>query len=158
MPGIIVGVDGSPHSRRALQWALSEAAARHAPLTVLSVREERAITCTTRDLNQDQAAEEGQQLVDLAVSSQSGPATPVTVQVIPGSPAAELLGAGQHADLLVVGSRGSGGLGRRGAGSVSRQVAYDSPCPVVIIVRPTAAGQAGMQGAARSRSAGAREG
>ena len=42
MPGIIVGVDGSSHSRRALQWALSEAAARHAPLTVLSVRDERA--------------------------------------------------------------------------------------------------------------------
>ena len=97
-------VDGSPQSRRALQWALSEAAARHAPLTVLS--------------------------------SQSGPAPPVTVQVIPGSPAAELLGAGQHADLLVVGSRGSGGLGRRGVGSVSDQVASDAACPVVIIFQP----------------------
>ena len=113
MPGIIVGVDGSSQSRRALQWALSEAAARRAPLTVLSVRDDRAVTCTAADLTQDQAAEEVQELVDQAVSSQSGPA-PVTVQVIPGSPAAELLGAGQHADLLVVGSRGSGGLGRRG--------------------------------------------
>ena len=158
MPGIIVGVDGSPHSRRALQWALSEAAARHAPLTVLSVREERAITCTASDLTQDQAAEEVQELVDLAVSSQSGPAPPVAVQVIPGSPAAELLGAGHDADLLVVGSRGSGGLGQLGAGSVNSQVAYDSPCPVVIIFPPAAAGQAGMQGAARSRSAGASEG
>jgi nucleotide-binding universal stress UspA family protein len=158
MPGIIVGVDGSPHSRRALQWALSEAAARHAPLTVLSVRDDRAATCTTGDLNQDQAAEEVQALVDQVVSSQSGPAPPVTVQVIPGSPAAELIDAGHDADLLVVGSRGSGGLGRRGVGSVSSQVAYDSPCPVVIIFPPTAAGQAGMQGAARSRSAGAREG
>ena len=158
MPGIIVGVDGSPHSRRALQWALSEAAARHAPLTVLSVRDERTVTCTAGDPTQDQAAEEVQALVDQAVSSQSGPAPPVTVQVIPGSPATELIAAGQHADLLVVGSRGSGGLGRRGAGSVSSQVAYDAPCPVVIIFPPTAAGQAGMQGAARSRSAGAREG
>ena len=116
MPGIIVGVDGSPHSRRALQWALSEAAARHAPLTVLSVREERAITCTASDLTQDQAAEEVQELVDLAVSSQSGPAPPVTVQVIPGSPAAELIDAGHDADLLVMGSRGSGGLGQLGGG------------------------------------------
>ena len=96
--------------------------------------------------------------MDPAVSSESGPATPVTVQVIPGSPAAELLGAGQHADLLVVGSRGSGGLGQRGAGSVSSQVAYHSSRPVVIIVPPTAVDQAGMQGADRSRSAGAREG
>ena len=37
MPGIIVGIDGSAHSRRALEWAVSEAATRHAPLTVLTV-------------------------------------------------------------------------------------------------------------------------
>jgi nucleotide-binding universal stress UspA family protein len=133
MPGIIVGVDGSSHSRLALQWALSEAAARHAPLTVLSARHDRAVTCTAGDLTQDQVAEEVQELVDQAVSSQSGPAPPVTVQVIPGSPAAELLSAGYHADLLVVGSRGSGGLSQLGVGSVSSQVAYDARCPVVII-------------------------
>lgn len=46
MPGIIVGVDGSSHSRLALQWALSEAAVRHAPLTVLSACHDRAVTCT----------------------------------------------------------------------------------------------------------------
>ena len=38
MPGIIVGVDGSGHSQRALEWAMKEAAIRHAPLTVLTVR------------------------------------------------------------------------------------------------------------------------
>ena len=37
MPGIIVGVDGSGHSQRALEWAMKEAAMRHAPLTVLTV-------------------------------------------------------------------------------------------------------------------------
>ena len=136
MPGIIVGVDGSSQSRRALQWALSEAAARRTPLTVLSVRDDGAVTCTAGDLTQDQAAEEVQELVDQAMSSQSGPAPPVTVQVIPGSPAAELLGAGRDADLLVVGSRGSGGLGRLGVGSVSSQVASDAACPVVIIFQP----------------------
>ena len=39
MPGIIVGVDGSGHSRRALEWAINEAAIRHAPLTVLTVQQ-----------------------------------------------------------------------------------------------------------------------
>ena len=149
MPGIIVGVDGSSQSQRALRWALSEAAARHTPLTVLSVHDETAVTHITGDLTQDQAAEEVQALVDQTVNSQSGPATPVTVQVTPGSPATELIDAGHDADLLVVGSRGSGGLGRRGAGSVSSQVAYDAPCPVVIIFPPTAAGQAGMRGVPR---------
>ena len=37
MPGIIVGVDGSGHSQRALEWAMKEAAVRHLPLTVLTV-------------------------------------------------------------------------------------------------------------------------
>ena len=45
-------------------------------------------------------------------------------------------GAGCYADLLVVGSRGSGGLGQLGVGSVSSQVACDAPCPVVIIFQP----------------------
>lgn len=37
MPGIVVGVDGSGCSRRALDWAINEAAIRHTPLTVLTV-------------------------------------------------------------------------------------------------------------------------
>ena len=39
MSGIIVGVDGSGHSQRALEWAMKEAALRHVPLTVLTVHE-----------------------------------------------------------------------------------------------------------------------
>ena len=39
MSGIIVGVDGSGHSQRALEWAMHEAAIRHVPLTVLTVQE-----------------------------------------------------------------------------------------------------------------------
>src|ERR1700728_1971825 len=39
MPGIVVGVDGSPNSERALDWAVRQAAALHAPLTVIAVHE-----------------------------------------------------------------------------------------------------------------------
>ena len=39
MPGIIVGIDGSPHSQRALEVAITEAALHHAPLTVLTVHQ-----------------------------------------------------------------------------------------------------------------------
>jgi nucleotide-binding universal stress UspA family protein len=39
MPGIIVGIDGSGHSRRALEWAMREAALHRVPLTVLTVHE-----------------------------------------------------------------------------------------------------------------------
>ena len=39
MPGILVGIDGSAHSRHALEWAVGEAATRRAPLTVLTVNQ-----------------------------------------------------------------------------------------------------------------------
>ena len=39
MPGITVGVDGSEHSRRALEWAIREAGLRGAALTVLAVHQ-----------------------------------------------------------------------------------------------------------------------
>ena len=39
MPGITVGVDGSDHSHRALEWAMKEAAIRKVALTVLAVHE-----------------------------------------------------------------------------------------------------------------------
>ena len=35
MPGIVVGVDGSLNSERALDWAMKAAATQHAPLTVV---------------------------------------------------------------------------------------------------------------------------
>ena len=38
MSGIIVGVDGSDHSRLALAWAMREAMQHHVPLTVMTVR------------------------------------------------------------------------------------------------------------------------
>ena len=35
MPGIVVGVDGSFNSERALDWAMKAAATQHAPLTAV---------------------------------------------------------------------------------------------------------------------------
>jgi nucleotide-binding universal stress UspA family protein len=133
MSGIIVGMDGSAHSQWALEWAVNEAASRHAPLTVLSVHQGGAVTYAAGDLNLDQAVEEVQALVDKALSGRPETAPPVTVAVIVGSPAAELISAARNADLLVVGSRGNGGFGRRGLGSVSSRVAYEARCPVIII-------------------------
>ena len=151
MFGIIVGVDGSAESRRALHWAMHEAAARHAPLTVLSVRHYRTITYMEGDLGLDQMPREVQALVDKAVRSLCEPVPPVTVRVIPGSPASELTHAARGADLLVVGSCGSGGIGRLKLGSVTSQVAYDAPCPVVIISQGAISARPGRPARPRRR-------
>jgi nucleotide-binding universal stress UspA family protein len=141
MPGIIVGVDGSGHSRLALQWAAGEAAARHAPLSVLTVHEATAVHWGGPVPDPDapalleQARKEVQKETD-DVLDELGPGSrppSVTVRAATGLAAGELLAAAEHADLLVVGARGAGGFKRLLLGSVSTHVTHHAHCPVVVI-------------------------
>ena len=141
MPGIIVGVDGSEISRRALDWAVREAGLRGTALTVLAVHQvasnywtgspehypaDQPVTETMR-----RAAEEA---VQKAVS-QAGEQAPasVTVRAVSGLPAQELLGASSDADLVVVGTNSGGGLSQMLLGSVTNKVVNHAACPVVVI-------------------------
>jgi nucleotide-binding universal stress UspA family protein len=87
----------------------------------------------------DQADEEraqtaAQEEVDKAASQVGGQRPPsVTVRAESGVPAEVLINASSGADMLVVGSRGSGGFSRLLMGSVSSQVVHHAACPVVII-------------------------
>jgi len=142
MPGIVVGVDGSDHSHRALIWAMRQAAAHHAPLTVLAVRPEPARPATgiywgvhaypEDSHNPDVAHKAVGQIVEQARSEIGETAPQTTVNVVTGDPAQELISASQDADLVVVGSHGSGGLAWL-LGSVSSKVAHHAACPVVVI-------------------------
>ena len=141
MPGIIVGVDGSGHSRRALEWAVSEAAARHAPLTVLTVLQAVAgywgepVPYLGDPEFTEQVLKEVQKETDDVLGDLGAGSRPpsVTVRAVTGLPAEELLAAAEHADLLVVGARGAGGFKRLLLGSVSTQVAHHAHCPVVVV-------------------------
>ena len=141
MPGITVGVDGSEHSRRALEWAVREAGLRGAALTVLAVHQVASNHWTGNPelYPADQPATEAirqaaQDAVQQAVNQagEPGPAS-VTVRAVSGLPAQELVGASSGADLVVVGSRGGGGFSRLLLGSVSTQVVGHAACPVVVI-------------------------
>jgi nucleotide-binding universal stress UspA family protein len=140
MPGIVVGFDGSAHSERSIEWAMKEAALRHAPLTVLAVHPV-AISAWTRtpitypaDAGEvDKARTAAQESVDKVASQLGGERPAVTVRALSGVPSEELIKAGEDADLIVVGSRGSGGFGRLLLGSVSSQITHHAPCPVVVV-------------------------
>jgi nucleotide-binding universal stress UspA family protein len=141
MPGIVVGVDGSAHSLKALEWALDESALRHAPLTVLAVSPAAAsifgLSAQHYPADQPDTAhvqDVTRKLVDEAVAGRpAGPGQPVTVRAVSGLPADELVRASAEADLLVVGARGAGGFSRLLLGSVSTQVSHHAQCPVVIV-------------------------
>jgi nucleotide-binding universal stress UspA family protein len=144
MAGIIVGVDGSHDAHRALEWAMQEAGARHAPLTVITVHQVAASPWTSAPIflpGDEPAAEQARQAAEEAVAKaaaqlgQSQP-VPVTVRAISGLPAQELIEASRDADLLVVGSRGGGGFARLMMGSVSDQVMHHAHCPVVVVPGP----------------------
>ncbi|TVZ05348.1 universal stress protein [Trebonia kvetii] len=140
MSGIVVGIDGSGHSERALEWAVREAGLRQVPLTVIAVHqpvishwgsavsypEDHAMTVRIRDA----AREQTDKVID-----RLGEGTPpqVNINAVSGSPAEELLVAGKRADLIVLGSRGAGGFARLVMGSVSYQVTHHAHCPVVVI-------------------------
>ena len=141
MPGIVVGVDGSPNSERALDWAMRQAAAVHAPLTVIAVHEvpksywggipvvgpaDEALLGKLR-----QAAEE---MTHKAAGRLGGDEPPsVAVRAVNGFVVKELVDASQDADMLVLGARSHSGFARLLLGSGSSEIVQHSVCPVVIV-------------------------
>ena len=140
MPGIIVGVDGSGHSQRALEWAMNEAAIRHLPLTVLTVHPSivgyfGGVVTSAQDL---ELTEEARAAVtaetDKVLTGLNGPhPESVTVQAMNSFPVEELINASKDADLVVLGSRGAGGFTRLMLGSTADQVVRHAHCPVTIV-------------------------
>jgi nucleotide-binding universal stress UspA family protein len=143
MAGILVGVDGSDHSRRALGWALREAAWHHVPLTVMTVRQVAPRPAThiywnvptlEQDSHDPEVTQKAvEQFVDRVAQDTGETVSEVTVAVVTGDPAEELVRASHDADLLVVGARGSGSFARLLLGSVSSKVTHHAACPVVVI-------------------------
>lgn len=141
MPGIVVGFDGSVHSGQALKWAISEAAIRRVPLTVLTVQQAIAGYWGAPVLypgDQDlagHAAKVAQEETDTALENLSEGQRPpsVEVQAVVGIPAEEILRVAQDADMIVVGSRGAGGFKKLLMGSVGLHITHHAHCPVVVI-------------------------
>ncbi|HEY6312281.1 MAG TPA: universal stress protein [Streptosporangiaceae bacterium] len=140
MSGILVGVDGSGHSQRALEWAAKEAGLRHTSLTVLTVHQAVAgfwggtLHYQGDDTLIDQARDAAQAETDkvLATLGDARPAS-VRVEAVQGIPAEEIINAAADADMIVLGSRGGGGFARQLMGSVSTQVAQHAKVPVLVM-------------------------
>jgi nucleotide-binding universal stress UspA family protein len=140
MPSIVVGVDGSGHSHRALIRAIKEAAIHHAPLTVLTVHQAimgyagGPVPYPEDKIETERAREAAQAETDKALAEVGEPRPEsVTVHAVHGFPAQVLIDASRDADMIVLGSRGVGGFGLLLMGSVTSQVTHHAACPVLIV-------------------------
>ena len=135
---IVVGVDGSPGSRKALAWAAAEAADHGAELLVLNVWEHTllppagSVSVSERMVPEPSQTTADELLQVIKEELGENPPVPVKAHVRQGRPAKILIDESEGADLLVVGHRGHGGFAGLVLGSVSQHVAAYAQCPVAV--------------------------
>jgi nucleotide-binding universal stress UspA family protein len=131
---ITAGVDGSTESLAAAHWAAREALRRGASLRLVHAWKWhlRPASSVPADLSEREWA---QQILDRAVGSvrAAHPGLRIVDQLVPDSAVAALLAAAEEAQLLVLGSRGLGGVAGFIIGSVSQRVVARSERPVVLV-------------------------
>ncbi len=140
-PGsVVVGVDGSPHSDAAVDWAAGYAAVRNRPLVLVNGAGEvgPGSQLVGTDEVRRQLRIESRRVTDHALERVQALAPSLEVSVSrPLVDAREaLLGLADRASMIVVGTRGRGPVRSLVLGSVSVAVATHAECPVTV-VRPT---------------------
>jgi nucleotide-binding universal stress UspA family protein len=138
--GVVVGHDGSGCAQDALTWAAALAERAGWPLHV--VRSWR-IASAPRPASWEpgyvppitdwERAVHADLQSDVTRALGADRAGTVTCHVVHTAPVRALIAAAEHADLLVVGSRGRGGFAGLRLGSVSDQCVHHAPCPVTVV-------------------------
>jgi len=150
-PRVVVGVDGSDASRRALQWAMQEAVHREATLEVLHAWREpmmlipQAYPADLVEMGRmDEAARAlMQRQLDAVPASVTRPAT-VELTEINGFAGHALINASRDADLVVVGRQGESGYARELVAPKVLQLVHHGVCPVAVIPTEWADGPTGV--------------
>ena len=136
-PRVLVGVDGSPAARAALEFAVREATLRDAVLvavTAVDIPDYGWIDgVAVRIHPEDETVELVRQKLEqiLAGAGTEGLEVDPIVRTMPA--AKILIEQSRHCDLLVVGSRGRGGFRGLVMGSVSMQCVLHAHCPVTVV-------------------------
>ncbi|NUP35266.1 MAG: universal stress protein [Streptomycetaceae bacterium] len=136
---IVVGVDGSEGSLRALLWAVGEAHHRNGSVQAIMVCDwpatEAALLAGLGSKGELRRAEDilARALADVRAQF---PEVPIATEAVLGKPAYKLAEASRDADLLAVGSHGHGHLHQAVLGSVSEGCVRNAHCPVVVVPTP----------------------
>jgi nucleotide-binding universal stress UspA family protein len=137
---ITVGMDGTPASRHALEWAVSEAEAQGRTILAICTYERPLMVSASAYPIMDAVTVEElvhychRVLTDgVSMAVQGRPTVQIETKVVEGAAAEVLIEASEHASALVVGSRGHGRFSGLLLGSVSQQCVARAHCPVVVI-------------------------
>ncbi|WP_214317839.1 universal stress protein [Nonomuraea sediminis] len=143
---IVVGVDGSPEAKAALEWAADDAFRMHQPLRIVHAVDRWPYQISRfPDVEwYDALTHAGHKVLTEAETIARGRQAGIEVStgLVEGSPAVVLRDESEQATEVVVGSRGLGGFAGALLGSVSMNVAGHSHSPVVV-VRPAKRGPYG---------------
>ncbi|MFI8419910.1 universal stress protein [Streptomyces sp. NPDC085460] len=131
---IVAGVDGSPESLAAADWAAREARHRGVPLRLAHAwRWEPLDLPLVQDrASQERAAEEVVRAAEAEIAERH-PEVPVASEVLADTPVSALLGTIDDAEMLVIGSRGHGAVAGFLLGSYGQQVIAAATRPVVAV-------------------------
>lgn len=132
---IVVGLDGSIVSERALAWAEDEArrTGRHLLLVHAWHWSTDALAAPMTLVGTPDALRAGQAILDRAVAKAHKNGVSARGKLLEGSPSSVLVHAADGASMLVVGSHGHGKLANVFLGSVSRACIAQATCPVVVM-------------------------
>jgi nucleotide-binding universal stress UspA family protein len=137
---VVVGVDGSPAGDAAVVFAFDTAARWEVPLVALHAWSDLTLDPRVAAVLDFDPVGERELLAErLAGWAGKYPEVPVHRRVVRDRPADALITLCEDARLVVVGSRGRGGLVGAVLGSVGRAVLHRAHCPVAV-VRPSAGG------------------
>ena len=131
---IVVGVDGSPGCRKALEFAFAHADRVGAPVVAVHAWHESFLRRETEEGLAEANAEAERLLSEaLAGFADEYPDVKLTTEAIPVAPPRVLTDASESAALVVVGSRGLGAFAGLALGSVSQSVLHHAQCPVAVV-------------------------
>ncbi|MFJ6054346.1 universal stress protein [Streptomyces sp. NPDC092307] len=131
---LVVGVDGSPQSRAAADWAAREAVRRDLPLHVVHAWLWQPLTAPIVQDRDTEARRADDVLKEVEGElTHRYPRLALTAEVLSDAPVPALLHAAKDAEMLVIGTRGHGALVGFLLGSYGRQVIAAAECPVVSV-------------------------
>jgi nucleotide-binding universal stress UspA family protein len=145
---ILVPIDGSEHSEKALDFALDIAEKYSAKIQLLSVAQPVLLTgfpnltqpilpptSTAMYVNEIEAAHKKTLSEALKKAKKSKANLTISKKLVNGRPADKIIeiAKDEKFDFIVIGSRGLGGIKEFFLGSVSDRVADEAPCPVLIV-------------------------